>query len=58
MKSKNVVLEAKSDSTYKLNNIKISHQPNCEYQEMMELIQAKQDLNTLQDWMWLVQRSI
>jgi hypothetical protein len=21
---------------------------------MMELIQAKQDLNTLQDWMWLI----
>jgi len=36
-----VVLEAKYDSTYKLNNAKKSHQPNWEYQEMMELIRSK-----------------
>jgi hypothetical protein len=55
MKFKNVVvLESNTDSTYELNNAKKYHQPNWEYHEMMDLIQPKQYLNTLQDWMWLI----
>ncbi len=44
MRSKNVVaLEIEFKSTYKLNSTKKSCQPNWEYEEVMALIQAKQN---------------